>query len=182
MPFSFKKPDIAGLVLIEPQVFGDSRGHFLELFQNSEFYKNGIKDKFLQDNFSNSKKGVLRGLHYQVEPHAQSKLVHCLRGKIFDVAVDIRKGSATFGQYFSTILSEQNHKILFIPAGFAHGFYSLEDDSLVLYKSSKEYHPKADSGIIWNDPDINIQWPLMDAPLLSDKDMIQPTFAELFID
>lgn len=180
MPFTFKKLPIKGLILIEPKVFHDDRGHFLEMFKDSDFKANGIEDRFLQDNFSFSKKNVLRGLHYQKFPHFQSKLVHCLRGKIFDVAVDIRKDSPTFGQHFSIVLSEENHKLLYIPEGFAHGFYTLEDNSLILYKSSKEYHPQADSGIIWNDPSLKIDWPLQSDPLLSEKDKIQPTFVQVF--
>ena len=174
MPFEFKKLDIPEVILVTPKVFGDSRGFFLESYQKSTFAQNGIDVDFNQDNHSKSTKGVLRGLHYQKEPKAQAKLVRCSRGKILDVAVDIRKNSATFGKWVGEILSEENKNMLYIPAGFAHGFVVLSDEAELLYKSSNEYSAENDRGIRWNDPDINIQWDIDFEPLISDKDSKQP--------
>ena len=173
MPFDFRKMDIPGLVLIEPKVFDDDRGYFLEIYKHSEFVRSGIPEHFVQDNFSRSILGVLRGLHYQLNPKAQGKLVRCVRGRIFDVAVDIRKGSPTFGRWEGKELSGENGLMLYLPAGFAHGFLTLSDSAEVLYKCTEEYSPAHDRGILWNDPDINIPWAIKD-PLLSDKDRIQP--------
>ena len=169
MAFTFKKLRIPEVILVETQSFSDERGFFLENFKMSSFVSNGINTKFVQDNFSHSMHGVLRGLHYQKNPKAQSKFVTALRGEIFDVAVDIRKNSPTFGQWVSQILSDENHKSLYIPEGFAHGFCVMSEEADVLYKVSTEYSPENEAGIIWNDPDINIVWPI-DKPLLQEKD------------
>jgi len=168
--FTFKKLDIPEVILVETQSFPDDRGFFLETFKESIFISNGINTKFVQDNFSHSIKGVLRGLHYQKNPKAQAKLVIVLRGKIFDVAVDIRNDSPTFGKWVGEILSENNHKLLYVPEGFAHGFCVLSEEADVLYKVSQEYSPEHDRGIIWNDPEIDISWSV-DKPIISKKDL-----------
>ena len=167
MPFKFKRLEIENVILIEPVIFKDSRGFFMETYKQSEFIKNGIKEKFVQDNHSYSIKNVLRGLHYQLHPYAQGKLVRCIKGKIFDVAVDITKNSKTFGKWVGVILSEENKKMLYIPAGFAHGFITLSDIAEVFYKVTAEYSKEHDRGIIWNDPDINIDWGVSN-PILSE--------------
>lgn len=179
MPFSFKKLKIEDVILVTPKVFGDSRGFFMESYQKSAFEQNGIKDNFSQDNHSKSSKGVLRGLHYQKNPKAQAKLVRCSRGKILDVAVDIRKNSPTFGKWIGEILSEENKNMLYIPAGFAHGFVVLSDEAELLYKASNEYSPENDRGIRWNDPDINIEWGIDFEPLISEKDSKQPFLKDI---
>ncbi len=173
MTFEFKRLEIPGVILITPKVFSDERGFFMESYKESEFKANGINFEFKQDNHSKSSKNVLRGLHYQLEPYAQGKLVRVITGKIFDVAVDIRKGSPTFGKWVSAELSEDNKKMLWIPPGFAHGFLSLEDNTNVLYKSTNEYNKESERGISWNDPEIGIKWPINN-PLLSDKDKKHP--------
>ena len=169
MPFEFKKLEIPEVILISPRVFPDERGFFLETYKKTEFAKAGIKKTFVQENHSWSKKNVLRGLHFQKSPKAQGKLVKCLRGKIFDVTVDIRKKSSRFLKWVSVELSQDNGEMLYIPEGFAHGFLVLSDSADVLYKCTAEYSPKHESGIIWNDPQINIVWPSSN-PSLSDKD------------
>lgn len=174
--------DIQGLKILEPKVFEDNRGSFFESF-NSRVFADAIKlnCQFVQDNQSNSKKGVLRGLHYQLKK-PQDKLVRVLKGRIFDVAVDIRKGSATFGKWFGIILSAENKKQLWIPRGFAHGFMALEDETEVLYKISDFYLPGDEYSIIWNDSDINIKWPELDAtPILSDKDREAGSFSNAIL-
>jgi len=173
MPFTFKRLDIPEVIMIESKVFLDDRGFFLESFKESNFTSNGIDTKFVQDNFSYSVKGVLRGLHYQKNPKAQDKLVIVLRGEIFDVAVDIRKGSPTYGQWIGEILSEENNKLLYIPEGFAHGFCVLSEEADVLYKVNQEYSPENEKGILWNDSDIDITWPI-DKPILLEKDLHLP--------
>jgi dTDP-4-dehydrorhamnose 3,5-epimerase len=165
--------DIPGPLLIEPKVFGDDRGFFLEIYKHSEFINAGVPENFVQDNFSRSAKGVLRGLHYQKDPRAQGKLVRCMKGSIFDVAVDIRKGSPTYARWAGLELSESNNLMLYVPGGFAHGFLTLSETAEVLYKCTAEYSPVDDRGIIWNDPDINIAWGEK-APLLSAKDGLLP--------
>ena len=172
MPFEFKKLEIPDVVLVIPKVFGDERGFFMETFKKSDFEKFGIKGDWVQDNHSRSKKGVLRGLHYQLEPKAQGKLVRVVRGMVFDVAVDIRKGSPWYGKWVGVILSEENKYMLWIPPGFAHGFLALEE-SEVVYKCTAEYAPELDRGIIWNDPEIGIVWPI-ENPILSPKDSKHP--------
>ena len=182
MPFNFKRLEIEDVILVTPKVFGDSRGFFMESYQKSVFAENGISDDFNQDNHSKSGKGVLRGLHYQTNPKAQAKLVRCSRGKIFDVAVDIRKTSPTFGKWVGEILSEENKNMLYIPAGFAHGFVVLSEEAELLYKASNEYSPANDRGIRWNDSDINIQWGINFEPLISEKDSKQPFFKDIKVE
>lgn len=161
------------VLLIEPKIFHDARGFFFEAYNQKEFAENGINVEFVQDNFSHSVKGVLRGLHYQASPMAQGKLVRCVRGEIFDVAVDIRQDSPRFGQWVSAILSEENHHQLYIPPGFAHGFCVLSKQADVLYKATDFYAPHLDRGIIWNDPTIAIDWPIKEV-IVSDKDQKLP--------
>ena len=173
MPFKFRKLEIPDVILIESKVFEDERGFFMETYKASEFKANGIPYDFVQDNHSKSQKGVLRGLHYQLKPMEQGKLVRCIRGRIWDVAVDIRKGSPWYGKWVAIELSEENKLMLWVPPGFAHGFVALEDNTEVIYKVTKEYAPKLDRGIIWNDPDIGIEWPI-DNPILSKKDSKLP--------
>ena len=177
MPFSFKRLDIPDVILVEPKVFGDERGFFMETYKASEFKKNGIEYEFVQDNHSKSQKGVLRGLHYQLKPMEQGKLVRCIRGRIWDVAVDIRKGSPWYGKWVAVELSEENKLMLWVPSGFAHGFVALEDDTEVVYKVTKEYSPELDRGIIWNDTDIGVKWPI-ENPMLSEKDKNLPGLKE----
>lgn len=178
MPFEFERLQIPDVILVKPKVFGDNRGFFMETYKKSEFIKNGITDEFVQDNHSKSGAKVLRGLHYQESPYGQAKLVRCPRGRIYDVAVDIRPNSKTFGKYVKVELSEENKFMLYIPDGFAHGFVVLSDGAELLYKTSGEYAPQADRGIIWNDNDINIDWNIDFEPILSEKDMTQKTFRE----
>jgi len=179
MPFEFERQKIKDIILIKPRVFGDSRGFFMETYKKSDFRANGIDIEFNQDNHSKSTKGVLRGLHYQAYPHGQAKIVRCAKGRIYDVAVDIRPRSETFGQYVKVELSEDNKHMLYIPVGFAHGFVALSDEVELLYKASGEYNPQADRGILWNDPDINIDWEIDFEPLLSEKDKIQPKLKDI---
>jgi dTDP-4-dehydrorhamnose 3,5-epimerase len=163
-----KIPDI---VLIEPKVFGDERGYFFESFNQAAFNQAiGYEVQFVQDNHSKSQKGVLRGLHYQLPPKAQGKLVRAVQGEVFDVAVDIRKDSPTFGQWVGVILSAENKRQLWIPAGFAHGFITLSETAELLYKTTDYYAPEYERCIAWNDPEIGINWPLDQTPVLSDKD------------
>jgi len=177
MPFTFKRLAISEVILIEPKVFPDERGSFMETYKYSDFAKIGIKEYFVQDNYSKSLKGILRGLHFQKNPNAQGKLVLCLKGKIFDVVVDIRKGSHTFGKWVGAELSEENNLVLYVPSGFAHGFVVLSEAADVMYKCTREYSPEDDRGIIWNDPDINIYWPVKD-PVLSEKDKKHPALKD----
>ncbi|MBQ2871124.1 dTDP-4-dehydrorhamnose 3,5-epimerase [bacterium] len=179
MPFEFEKQTIEDVILVKPKVFGDNRGFFMESYKKSEFFENGIAIEFNQDNHSKSTKGVLRGLHYQAYPHGQAKLVRCLKGRIYDVAVDIRPTSPTFGKYVKVELSEENKHMLYIPIGFAHGFVALSEEVELLYKASGEYSPQSDRGLLWNDKDINIDWDIDFEPLLSEKDKIQPTLKEI---
>lgn len=173
MPFQFSRLEIPELILIEPKVFPDSRGFFMETYKESEFIKAGILEKFIQDNHSLSKKGVIRGLHYQLQPKPQGKLVRVIKGKIWDVAVDIRKNSPTFKKWIGVELSEENHQMFYIPAGFAHGFIALSDEVHLMYKCTEEWDGKLDKGIRWNDPEIGVQWPVK-SPIVSDKDKILP--------
>ncbi len=169
MPFRFEKLEIPDVILVEAVAFEDRRGLFLESYKRSEFAANGITDVFVQDNFSRSVKGVLRGLHYQLPPRAQGKLVGVLRGEIFDVAVDLRKGSPWCGRWVGLTLSAKLPQMLYIPAGFAHGFCVLSDEADVAYKTTSEYAKEWDRGIRWDDSDLNIQWPTR-SPIVSDKD------------
>lgn len=166
------KTDIDGLLILEPKVFGDARGFFYESFNQQAFNAaTGLDVQFVQDNHSRSSKGVLRGLHYQLPPHAQGKLVRCVRGAVFDVAVDIRSGSATFGKWVGVELSEDNNRQFWIPPGFAHGFVTLTDSADFLYKTTAYYAPTHDRSIAWNDPGISILWPNVGVPpQLSGKD------------
>ena len=177
MPFTFTPTEIPEVVLITPRLFGGSRGAFWEAYKKSEFAKAGITVDFVQDNQSISARGVLRGLHYQKPPHAQAKLVRVVSGIIYDVAVDIRKGSPGFGRWVGRELSAEYRAMLYIPAGFAHGFAVLSDTAEVHYKTSNEYAPQAEAGVMWNDPAINIDWPLSQ-PRLSDKDTTWPSLIE----
>ena len=179
MPFIFERQIIEDVILIKPQVFGDNRGFFMETYKKSDFIKNGIDAEFNQDNHSKSSAHVLRGLHYQAKPYGQAKLVRCVRGKIYDVAVDIRPNSKTFGQYVKVELSEENKQMLFIPEGFAHGFVVLSDEAELCYKASGEYNKDSDRGVLWNDNDININWEIDFEPILSEKDKIQPTLKQI---
>lgn len=167
------KNKINGVYVIEPKVYPDSRGFFFESFRQDLLRKGGIGCTFIQDNHSRSVKNVLRGLHYQIEPKAMDKLVRVINGEIFDVAVDIRRGSSTFGQWAGEILSAVNKKQLFIPKGFAHGFCVMSDIAEIEYKCSAYYNPAYERGIRWNDPDLKIVWPVRQ-PLLSDKDKNLP--------
>ncbi len=179
MPFEFLKTEIPEVVLVKPKVFKDDRGFFMETYKKSEFERAGITTNFVQDNHSKSTKYVLRGLHFQKEPFGQGKLVRCIRGKIFDVAVDIRKESPTFKRWVGFELTEENKQMLWIPRGFAHGFLTLSDEAEIIYKvSDNEYSPKSDAGIIWNDPEININWPIDREPILSGKDKLLPKLVE----
>lgn len=175
---------IPEVMLIEPKVFGDARGFFCESFNQAAFNAaTGTAFEFVQDNHSRSSKGVLRGLHYQLPPHAQGKLVRVVRGAVWDVAVDIRQNSATFGQWVGQELTEDNHKQFWIPPGFAHGFVVLSESADFLYKTTNYYAPQSDRGLLWNDPDIGIAWPDLGMEfLLSDKDHRQPLLrnAEVF--
>lgn len=174
---NFLDTKLPGVVLVEPDVFEDARGYFLETYHAAKYRQGGIPGSFVQDNLSHSVRGTLRGLHYQL-PHAQGKLVMALAGRIFDVAVDIRKGSPTFGQWVGVELSGDNKRQLYIPPGFAHGFCVLSETADVLYKCTALYSPQDERGIIWNDPAIAIAWPVSD-PLLSTKDRSYRTLAEM---
>ena len=167
--FTFIKTEIDGVYIIEPQLFGDDRGYFYESFNKKEFDNVGLFFEFVQDNQSKSKKGVLRGLHYQ-KKHPQSKLVRVLDGEVFDVAVDLRKNSPTSGKYVGAFLSSENNRMLLIPRGFAHGFIVLSETAIFSYKCDDFYHPEDEGGIIWNDPDIGIVWPFDGEIFLSEKD------------
>ena len=180
---NFTSTPINDLYIIEPSVYKDDRGYFFESFNEKEFQaKTSLNTTFIQDNESKTKKNVLRGLHFQTFPYAQSKLVRVINGKILDVAVDLRKNSSTFKQYFSIELSSINKKQLFIPIGFAHGFISLKDDTIVNYKVDNFYSHKHDSGIIYNDSDLNIDWGKIDNIILSEKDANLKTLQETDID
>ena len=164
------KTDIEGLIIIEPQIYKDSRGAFFESWNAKKFKQLGISEDFVQDNQSVSSKGVLRGLHFQNPPYAQAKLVRVIEGSVLDVAVDLRKNSPTYGMHVSVILSEQNNKSFFIPKGFAHGFLSLEDNTVFSYKCSDYYNKESEGSLLWNDEDLKIDWQI-DNPLISEKDL-----------
>jgi dTDP-4-dehydrorhamnose 3,5-epimerase len=175
----FIQTEISDVICIEPRVFEDARGFFLETYQAEKFGSAGITYNFVQDNHSRSKHGILRGLHYQVR-HVQGKLVRAVVGEIFDVAVDLRRSSPTFGKWVGEILSAENKRQLWVPPGFAHGFYVMSEWAEVLYKTTDLYHPESERCIAWNDPTLNIQWPipLDDAPTLSPKDLNGKSFEE----
>lgn len=169
-------PDVR---IFQPRVFADDRGYFFESYNQKRFEAEiGHPVAFVQDNESYSVKHVLRGLHYQVPPHPQAKLVRCVRGAVWDVAVDIRQSSETFGRWFGTELTEENHTQLWIPCGFAHGFITLSDEAIVAYKTTDHYAPECDRSIRWDDPAVGIQWPISGEPLLSDKDGRAPLLDE----
>lgn len=181
MPYQVMQTPLAGVLVLEPKVFGDARGFFFESFNARDFAQaTGVNDVFVQDNHSKSSKGVLRGLHYQVQ-HAQGKLVRVTQGSVFDVALDIRKDSATFGKWFGIELSAENKKQLWIPAGLAHGFLVTSESAEFLYKTTDYYHPEFERSVLWSDPAIGIEWPLhlLDAPpVLANKDAVAPSFKE----
>ena len=172
------KTTIEGLVIIEPQVFGDDRGYFMETYSRDAFLRAGLDMTFVQDNQSKSKKGVLRGLHLQTK-FPQGKLVRVISGAVYDVGVDLREGSPTYGQYDGVVLSGENKRMLYVPEGFAHGFLTLSDDTVFTYKCTNPYMPEYDAGIIYNDADIGVKWPLEGLDLqLSEKDKKLPTLRE----
>ena len=178
MPFVFSPlPGLPDVKVVEPRVFPDGRGFFLESYKESDFLKAGIDARFRQDNHSRSTRGVLRGLHYQMTPYAQGKLVRCATGEIFDVVVDVRRSSPTFGKWASVVLSADNKKMLYVPPGFAHGFYTISEIVDLNYKVTEEYCRESERGLMWNDPAIGIMWPSGDF-LLSDKDMGYPPLGE----
>ena len=173
MPIKIRNLSLPDVQLIEPEVFGDQRGFFVETHNRRKYHELLADIDFVQDNHSHSCKNTIRGLHYQLE-HPETKLVYVIKGRIFDVAVDIRRGSPTFGQWVSEVLSDENHRQLFMPQGFAHGFCVLSDAADVIYKCSDFYNPDDAYGILWSDPKINIDWPI-DNPILSDRDQKNPT-------
>lgn len=177
--FKIIKTPIEDLIVLEPSVFGDDRGFFMETYNQEEFKELGLNMTFVQDNHSKSKKGVLRGLHFQTQ-FTQGKLVRAIKGEVFDVAVDLRKNSSTFGKWHGVILSEQNKIQFYVPEGFAHGFLVLSEYAEFVYKCTNLYKPEFDSGIMWNDPDIGIEWPLdgIEEVILSEKDKKQQSFKE----
>lgn len=177
--FQFEKTPLEGVYVISPTVFGDDRGYFMETYQYEEFAAAGLDMTFVQDNQSKSKRGVLRGLHFQTR-NPQGKLVRVIRGEVYDVAVDIRKGSPTFGRYFGVRLSEENKKQFYVPEGFAHGFLVTSDTAEFVYKCTNYYDPSSEAGILWNDPELAIDWPIAEDMeiLLSDKDKKQQSFAD----
>ena len=177
--FDFIKQDIKDVILVKPKIYGDSRGFFVETYKKSDFAANGIKDDFVQDNHSKSMACVLRGLHYQKKPYGQSKLVRCVKGRVFDVAVDLRVNSKSFAKYVKVELSEDNKQMLYIPNGFAHGFVVLSDVAELIYKTSSEYAPDYDRGILWNDETVNIDWGIDFEPVLSEKDKFQPRLEKI---
>lgn len=175
--FTFTETSIEGVIIVDVKAYGDSRGYFMETYKRPDFVKGGIDVEFVQDNQSSSTKGVLRGLHFQIN-HPQSKLVRVVSGKVFDVAVDLRKGSPTYGKWEGVILSAENHRQFFIPRGFAHGFLVLSESAEFCYKCDDVYHPNDEGGLMWDDPNVGIVWPAMEGDevfepsklLLSDKD------------
>ena len=185
--FTFMQTAIEDVVIVDTQVFGDKRGYFVETYKKPDFVAAGIDCEFVQDNQSASSKGVLRGLHFQID-HPQAKLLRVINGAVFDVAVDLREGSPTFGQWVGALLSAENHRQLFIPRGFAHGFLVLSDEAEICYKFDDIYHPNDEGGLLWSDPDIGIEWPALpgDAALdpeklvLSERDASLPRFRDVF--
>jgi dTDP-4-dehydrorhamnose 3,5-epimerase len=178
--FTFIQTKIKDLYVIEPKVFGDNRGYFMETYNKNAFFEAGLTMNFVQDNESKSKKGVLRGMHFQTK-HTQGKLVRATEGAVYDVAVDLRKGSATFGQWHGVLLTAENKKQFYVPEGFAHGFLVMSDEAVFNYKCTDFYAPEYDSGLLWNDPEVGIEWPLegIEEILLSEKDKVQKTLKEL---
>lgn len=177
--FKFEETFIKGLYVVEPTMFDDNRGYFMETYNYEEFKAAGLNMVFVQDNQSKSKKGVLRGLHFQ-KNHPQGKLVRVIKGEVFDVAVDIRKGSETYGKWYGVILNEENKKQFYVPEGFAHGFLVLSEEAEFVYKCTEVYHPEEEAGIRWNDEEIGIQWPVdkIQNVTLSEKDLRQQSFSD----
>ena len=178
--FNFIQTEIEGVIIVEPKVFGDSRGYFMETYNQADMAEAGIDITFVQDNQSMSRKGVLRGLHFQKQ-YPQGKLVRAVSGRVYDVAVDIRNGSPTFGRYYGVVLDSEKQNEFYIPQGFAHGFYVLSDSAVFAYKCTDFYDPKGEGGLMWNDPVINIDWQSLApglTPLLSEKDGKHPAFDE----
>ncbi|MCL4326548.1 MAG: dTDP-4-dehydrorhamnose 3,5-epimerase [Candidatus Thermoplasmatota archaeon] len=178
MTYEFIRLDIDSLILIKPKVFYDDRGFFMETYTKNEFYEHGIKEEFVQDNQSRSIKNAIRGLHFQFPPHSQAKLVRCIAGTIMDVVVDLREEKHSFGKHVKVMLSADNKHMLYIPEGFAHGFLVLSDYAEIMYKVTRFYNKESDSGIIWNDPDLGIDWGVK-TPILSDKDRSWPKLADI---
>ena len=181
--FNFKETEIRGVYIIETGIFGDNRGYFMETYNYDQFKEAGLDMVFVQDNQSKSKKGVLRGLHFQKE-HTQGKLVRVTKGEVFDVAVDLRKNSKTYGKWVGVMLSEENKKQFYVPEGFAHGFLVLSDEAEFCYKCTDFYHPESEGGVMWNDPDINVKWPTegIEELIFSDKDQKHPRLSECKIE
>lgn len=175
--FTFNETKIKGVYIIDVKTYGDNRGYFMETYKESDFKEAGLDYNFVQDNQSSSRKGVLRGLHFQ-KTHPQAKLVRVLKGEVFDVAVDLRKGSPTYGQWVGAVLSEENKRQFMIPRGFAHGFVVVSDYAEFAYKCDELYHPEDEGGIMWNDPAIGIEWPEVGEIILSEKDKVHPSLAE----
>ena len=175
--FTFTETKIKGVYIIDVKTYGDHRGYFMETYKEEDFRKAGLNYTFVQDNQSSSRKGVLRGLHFQ-KTFPQAKLVRVLKGEVFDVAVDLRKESETYGQWVGVLLSEENHRQFMIPGGFAHGFVVVSDHAEFAYKCDEKYHPEDEGGILWNDPDIHVEWPDVGEVILSEKDKRNPTLAE----
>lgn len=181
MPFEFENLGAPGVLLIKPKIFKDDRGFFLETYKKGDYKKAGIDAEFVQDNYSRSAYGVLRGMHFQREPRAQAKIVQCTRGVIYDVAVDLRRDSPTFGRYATAILSENNRYQIYVPRGYAHGFLVLSDIAEVMYKVDNPYSPECEGGLIWDDPEVNIRWPI-DDPVITERDKSWPELKTLIID
>ena len=175
--FIFTETKIKGVYIIDVKTYGDHRGYFMETYKEEDFEAAGLNYRFVQDNQSSSRKGVLRGLHFQ-KSFPQAKLVRVLKGEVFDVAVDLRGGSETYGQWVGVLLSEENHRQFMIPRGFAHGFLVVSENAEFAYKCDEKYHPEDEGGILWNDSDVNIEWPEVGEIILSEKDKKNPTLAE----
>jgi dTDP-4-dehydrorhamnose 3,5-epimerase len=175
--FIFNETEIKDVYIIDVKTYGDNRGYFMETYKESDFKAAGLNYSFVQDNQSSSHKGVLRGLHFQ-KAHPQAKLVRVIKGEVFDVAVDLRKGSKTYGQWVGVLLSEENHRQFMIPRGFAHGFVVVSDYAEFAYKCDELYHPEDEGGIMWNDPAIGINWPDVGEIILSEKDKVHPSLAD----
>ncbi len=175
--FNFIKTEIEGVYIIEPTAFGDNRGYFMETYNEADFKAAGLNYTFVQDNQSSSRKGVLRGLHFQ-KTYPQAKLVRVLKGEVFDVAVDLRKGSKTYGKWVGVVLSEENKRQFMVPRGFAHGFVVMSETAEFAYKCDEFYHPEDEGGIMWNDPEIGIEWPDAGEIILSEKDKNHPKLSE----
>jgi len=179
--FTFNETKIKDVYIIDVKTYGDNRGYFMETYKESDFKEAGLNYNFVQDNQSSSRKGVLRGLHFQ-KTHPQAKLVRVIKGEVFDVAVDLRKNSPTYGQWVGAVLSEENKRQFMIPRGFAHGFVVMSDYAEFAYKCDELYHPEDEGGIMWNDPAIGIEWPEVGEIILSEKDKVHPSLADSKID